>query len=78
MSLVRVFPKAIVLTNKPRIDVRVPFTSKQDLLARTIALGKTRIRAIKHAHGRFFFKNKNLTYAHFPQFSTMNEYYQPG
>ena len=42
----RVFPKAIVLTTKPRIDAYVLFTSKRDLVVRTIAVGKTRISAI--------------------------------
>ena len=46
IALMRVFPKPIVLTTNPRIDVYVLFTSKWDLLVKTIALGKTRISAI--------------------------------
>ena len=46
IAFMRVFPKPIVLTTKPRIDVYVFFTSKRDLVVRTIALGKTRISAI--------------------------------
>ena len=42
----RVFPKPIVLNTKPRIDAYVLFTSKLDLVVKTIALGKTRISAI--------------------------------
>ena len=46
IALMRVFPKAIVLTTKPHIDAYVFFTSKRDLVVRTIALGKTHISAI--------------------------------
>ena len=46
IALMRVFPKAIVLTTKPRIDTYVLFTSKRDLMVRTIAVGKTHISAI--------------------------------
>ena len=43
----RVFPEAIVFTTKPRIDAYVLFTSKRDLVVRTIASEKTRISAIR-------------------------------
>ena len=46
IALMRVFPKAIVLTTKPRIDAYVFFTSKRDLVVRTIALGEIRISDI--------------------------------
>ena len=46
IALMRVFSKAIVFTTRPRIDAYVVFTSKCDLVMRTIALEKTRISAI--------------------------------
>ena len=45
IALMRVLPKAIVLTTKPRIDAYVLLTPKWDLVVRTIALEKTRISA---------------------------------
>ena len=42
----RVFPKAIVLATKPRIDKYVLLSSKRGSVVKTIALGKTRIGAI--------------------------------
>ena len=43
----QVFPRAIVYTTKPCIHAYVFFTSKWDLVVRTIALGKTCISAIR-------------------------------
>ena len=45
-SIMRVFPKAIVLTTKSHINVKKTYTSIRGLVVRTIALGKTRISAI--------------------------------
>ena len=42
----RVFPETNVFTTKPRIDAYILFTSKRDLVVRTIAIGETRISAI--------------------------------
>ena len=50
IGLMRVYPKAIVLTTKPHSNVRECIASLRGLVVRTITLGKTRIRAIKRLY----------------------------
>ena len=54
ITLMRVFPKAIVLTTKSRLDVKRTYASIRGLVVRTIALGKTRISAILFQSGPVF------------------------
>ena len=46
IALMRVFPKAIVLTTKCHFDVKRTYASIRGLVVRTIESGKTRISAI--------------------------------
>ena len=47
IALMRVFPKAIVLTTKSHFHVKRTYASIRGLVVRTITSGKTRISAIK-------------------------------
>ena len=47
IALMRVFPKAIVLTTKSHFDVKKTYASIRGLVVRTIALGKTRKSVIQ-------------------------------
>ena len=46
IALMRVFPKAIVLTTKSHFHVKRTYASIRGLVVRTITSGKTRISAI--------------------------------
>ena len=56
IALMRVFPKAIVLTTKSHFHVKRTYASIRGLVVRTITSGKTRIRAIRYLHKIEVFK----------------------
>ena len=81
-ALTRVFPKTIVLTTKSHFDVKKMYASILGSVVRTIALGKTRISAIR-AKERInrvlqFFDGKTTTLPRIGACAGLNEFFPFG
>ena len=59
IALTWVFPKAIVLTTKPRLDVKRRYGSMRGLLAKTIALRENHADKNIEQHTKSILKNWN-------------------